>query len=357
MMAIAANCNHIATTLRELHCGNYTRELHCGPTKQYCMTRHICIEPFPQQRATKLSKQGIYKVITPSRLAARAVSAQYQSLQSLALEFLQQQGQIQASSLQAQQQFRQTLQAVLQPADLLGTARSWMPVVRSLLQSCPHLEHDSKNSSTHLSARSASLIEVARQYQSALRSDRLIDSSELYWRAAELEPVQQSLLVYGYFQPRPDELAWINKIAAPDSLFFLPASEQPLFADTQAAISWLQQQGWKTMPASDTLFSSQVLSQTCSPNAQLCCSFLVAAPLQELPEKLIAEPIETASAYAYGTFEAEIRGTLAQVKALLNEDIPAKEIAIIARDERAYGPKLIDIAWEYGGKVHFRVTL
>ena len=76
------------------------------------------------------------------------------------------------------------------------------------------------------------------------------------------------------------------------------------------------------------------------PNAALCDNFLSAKP----PE----QPIETASAHVYGTFEAEIRGTLAQVKALLNADIPAKEIAIIARDERAYGPKLIEIAWEYG---------
>jgi len=43
-----------------------------------------------------------------------------------------------------------------------------------------------------------------------------------------------------------------------------------------------------------------------------------------------------------------MRGTLAQVKALLNTGTPARDIAIIARDEVAYGPQLIDIAWEYG---------
>lgn len=296
------------------------------------MTRYIYTIPFPYQQATQLSKQGTYEVITPSRLAAHAISAQHQPLQTLALKHLQQQGQIKASPLQAQRQFRQTLQAVLQPADLLGTARAWMPAAKSLLQSCPSLSHTLEGSSANLSARTTSLIEVTQQYQSALHENGLFDTDELYWRAAELEPNQQTLLVYGYFQPRADELAWLNKTAGDGSLFFLPIDESPLFADTQAAVTWLQQQGWEMMPsAAASATSSQV---------ELCHRFLTTEP----PER----PIETAIAHTYGTFEAEIRSTLAQVKALLSEDVPAKDIAIIARDERAYGPKLIDIAWEYG---------
>ena len=295
------------------------------------MTRYIYTTPFSQQQAARLSKQGTYEVITPSRLAARAISAQHQPLQTLALKYLQQQGQIKASSLQAQKQFRQTLQEVLQPADLPGTARAWMPAAKSLLQGCPSFMQTSAGSSANLSARTTSLIEVAQQYQSTLHENGLFDADELYWRAAELEPKQQPLLVYGYFQPRADELAWLNKIAGFGSLLFLPIDESPLFADTRAAVAWLQRQGWKVMP-SDAASSP-------SANAKLCHSFLTAEPSER--------PIENAIAHTYGTFEAEVRGTLAQVKALLNEDVPAKEIAIIARDERAYGPKLIDIAWEY----------
>ena len=300
------------------------------------MTRYICTSPFPQQQATQLSKQGIYEVITPSRLAARAISAQHQPLQALALKHLQQQGQIKASLLQAQKQFRQILTEVLQPADLPGTARAWMPAAKSLLQSCPSLAQALAGSFSNLSTRTASLIEITQKYQSALHQENLFDGSELYWRAAdlksELDPEPQSLLVYGYFQPRSDELAWLNKIAGSGSLLFLPTGESPLFADTQAAIAWLQQQGWEVMS-----YSPEIASP---PAVQLCHSFLAADP----PEK----PAETAIAYTYGTFEDEIRGTLAQVKVLLNQDIPARDITIIARDERTYGPKLIDIAWEYG---------
>ena len=296
------------------------------------MTRYIYTAPFPQQQATQLSKQGNYEVITPSRLAARAISAQHQPLRAIALKYLQQQEQIKASPLQAQKQFRQTLQEVLQPADLLGTARAWMPAAKSLLQSCPSFMQASAGSFTNLSARTASLVGVAQQYQSALHESSLFDADELYWRAAELELEPQQLLVYGYFQPRADELAWLNKIAGSGSLLFLPIAESPLFADTRAAATWLQEQGWEVMPSD--------AGSSPSSNTELCHRFLTAEPPKE--------QIDTAIAHAYGTFEAEIRGTLAQIKALLNEDVPAKDIAIIARDERAYGPKLIDIAWEYG---------
>ena len=294
------------------------------------MTRYIYTAPFPQQQATELSKQGNYEIITPSRLAARAISVQHQPLQTLALKNLQQQGQIKASPLQAQKQFRQTLQEVLQPIDLLGTARAWMPAAKSLLQSCPSFMQASAG--TNLSARTASLIGVAQQYQSALHESSLFDADELYWWAAELELKPQPLLVYGYFQPRADELAWLNKIAGSNSLLFLPIDESPLFADTRAAVTWLQQQGWEVMPSD--------AGSPPSSHAELCHRFLTAEPPKE--------QVDTAIAHAYGTFEAEIRGTLAQVKALLIEDVPARDIAIIARDERAYGPKLIDVAWEYG---------
>jgi len=54
------------------------------------MTRYIFTVSFPQQQAARLSKQGTYKVVTPSRLAARAISAQHEPLQALALKHLQQ---------------------------------------------------------------------------------------------------------------------------------------------------------------------------------------------------------------------------------------------------------------------------
>lgn len=292
------------------------------------MTRFISTHFYPQQSAAQEASDSSHSVVTPSRLASRAIAAHHQPLYDTAIKALEQHSWVMASPLQAQTLFRQTVQDVLQPADLLGTARALMPVVRSLLQSSPNLECDPG----HLSARAVSLITLAQQYQTALYKDGCFDPSELYWRAAELTVEAQPLLIYGYFQPHPGELAWLDKLAASESIFFLPTEDTPLFADVQAAVRRLTKNGWSILPND--------ISPPLSASAELCQSFLGVEPLQAQPD--------TVNAYAYGTFEAEARGTLAQVKALLNADVPAREIAIIARDERTYGPKLIDIAWEYG---------
>jgi len=301
------------------------------------MTRCLYVDRFSKKQATQLSRQSQYSVITPSRPAARAILAQHLPLRALALKQLQQQGQRQASPLQSQRLFRQAVQATLQPDDLLGTARAWLPAVRSLLQSCPNLENPSASGAATLSTRTAHLIEIAKQYQAALRKAGLLDTSELYWRAAELEPARQRLLVYGYFQPQPAELAWLNKIAAADSVIFLPSSDAGLFSETKDSIDWLEQQGWEVVTSGDS-------AGDLSTSTQLYSAFLdhpaSAQAAQDLPSPV--------SACAYGTVDAEIRGTLAQVKALLSAGVSARDIAIIARDESAYGPKLIDIAWEYG---------
>ena len=293
------------------------------------MTRFICIDPFPQHRAAQFTKESNCEVITPSRLASRAIAAQHHPLYNLAVKQLERQGQRVVSPLQAQALFRSIVQDTLQPTDLLGTARAWMPAMRALLKSCSKLEASSLN----LSQRTVSLIEVAQKYQIALHEDALVDPSELYWRAAELELEPQQLLIYGYFQLQQDELAWINQIAATGSVLFLPVGGSPLFAGAQASLTGLKQKGWELMADS----SAAPLPTT----NQLCQAFLSS----QSPKSLVPR---SAAAHAYSTFDAEIRGTLAQIKVLLNEGTPAREIAIVTKDERAYGPQLIDIAWEYG---------
>jgi len=42
-----------------------------------------------------------------------------------------------------------------------------------------------------------------------------------------------------------------------------------------------------------------------------------------------------------------VRGVLARVKGLLGDGVPAKDIAIVVRDEGLYGPLLLDVAWEF----------
>ena len=293
------------------------------------MPRFIHIAPFSQLAAAPLVQQNAHTVVTPSRLACRAIKAKYQTLRSLALQQVKQQAQV-ASPIQSQAIFRKVLQAVLQlqPDDCLGMAKTWMPSVKALLESGygsqPFNTLDSCTQRTHR------LLSATAAYQTALHSEGLIDSGELYWRAAESAPEQKPLLIYGYFQPKRGELIWLNRLAASDSIIFLPQSDSELFAQTQIAVDWLIEQGWEVIEGD---------SATLPIDAPLCQVFLQSDPLQKLAGSVVV--------HSYGTFEAEVSGTLAAVKALRSAGVPAKEIVIIARDEQAYGPKLLDVAWEY----------
>ncbi|WP_204141369.1 hypothetical protein [Halomicronema sp. CCY15110] len=90
---------------------------------------------------------------------------------------------------------------------------------------------------------------MAQTFQQALHGERLIDLSELYWRAIEQSPAPQKVLVYGYFQPRRDELAWLNAIAAPDSVLLLPVPDAPLFQDVRRSVEGLVEQGCQVVTA------------------------------------------------------------------------------------------------------------
>jgi len=292
------------------------------------MARLLYINPNPFPKAAQVSRSANLSIITSSRLAARTLNIAHQPLSHSASKQLERGGWAIASTLKAQSIFRQVLQDTVQPADLLGTANAWLPTVRSLLQSSPDLSTISGT----FSARTHQLLQVTQAFQEALRKEKLIDLSELYWRAIEQAPASQKVLIYGYFQPRLDELAWMNAIAAPDSVLFLPAPDAPLFQDVQRSVEWLVTQGWEVV--TDAIKEGAIgahLSQVLIGNRG------------RFPDEGTVP-----SMHKYNTFEAEMRGTLAQVKALLNGGTPARDIAIVARDEVAYGPRLIDIAWEYG---------
>ncbi|MGB3494237.1 MAG: PD-(D/E)XK nuclease family protein [Elainellaceae cyanobacterium] len=292
------------------------------------MARFLYTSPNPYPKSAQLSELADRSVITASRLAARALNVVHQPLIHTASKQLERAGWVMASSLRAQALFRQVLQDIMQPADLLGTTNAWLPTVRSLLQSSPDLHTVSGT----FSERTHKLLQVAQAFQQALHGETLIDLSELYWRAIEQTPTPQKVLIYGYFQPRRDELAWMNAIAAPGSVLFLPAPDAFLFRDVQQSVERLVEQGW------------EVVTEASGEGA-------IAAHLSHVfigNRGRFSNEETVPSVHSYSTFESELRGTLAQVKALLNAGTPARDIAIIARDEVAYGPQLIDIAWEYG---------
>lgn len=303
------------------------------------MARFIQVGSYPDPQTLRLLDDG-YTVITASQLATRSLGVLHQSLNSVATKHLEKQGWAIASPLKTQANFRQVLQSTLNPTDLLGMANAWLPTVRSLLQSSPNLAAVYGD----FSPRTTRLLQVAQAFQASLRQEQLIDLSELYWRVLESHPTPQKVLIYGYFQPRRDELTWMNAIAAPDSFLFLPSLNAPLFQDVQKSVEWLVEQGWEAVAGESKEGAIGAhLSQVFVGNRSR-----VSGNTPPRLEGSTQNPGFSIKAHSYSTFEAEMRGTLAQVKALLNAGTSARDIAIIARDEVAYGPQLIDIAWEYG---------
>jgi len=288
------------------------------------------------------TRLGYQIVVTPSPLAARTLTKPHEHLRRLAIKALEASDQRIAPDLTAQRLFRQVVQDIVQPVDVLGTARAWLSGVRSLLQSSPNLA-----AVTDTSPRTTQLLNVARAYQTALSEKGFIDGAELYWQAANSNVTPQQVLIYGYFQPRPDELDWINALAAEESVLVLPVVDSPLFGDSQASVDWLVKKGWQVTADRPKCHSPRAsLSQIfCGTRSRVSGD-----ELEQGEQNRVQKPsfCTVTTAYAYSTLEAEARGALAQVKALLKVGTPARDIAIVARDEVAYGPKLIDMAWEYG---------
>jgi hypothetical protein len=191
--------------------------------------RHLVSQPSISDNLAELRQQKALLTITPNLHAARALGVTFYGLQNLAIDLLNRQENPLSlvSAVRSHQLLREVIREKINPQNLEGTTRTWMPTVQSFLKTCatlPKLDN--------LSERAKKLIQVAIAYQSALRSHNWVDSSEIFWRALESlqnNPQSQSLLIYGYFSPSWDEINFINAIAAEESYFYLPIAEHNLF--------------------------------------------------------------------------------------------------------------------------------
>ena len=269
------------------------------------------------QLLDRLTSSQTHQGITPNRPARRALKMPTQTLEELAQSCLQGSSQRVAPAWVVLRLLRRVVAEILDPRDLQGTVRSLRPAIQSLLQWGLDLEA----LKTVDSLRLQPLIQVTQCYRELLRHQGLLDPAELLWKAVAAKPPQKKLLIYGYFQPRPDELALMNAIAGDGSIFILPHVAQPLFAETQRSITWLQSQGWEinTPEATSHPLQAAFLNPHASGHAL----------------------------HRYPHLEAEIRGVLAQIKQHLVAGVAPQQIAVVARDESLYGPILLDVAWEY----------
>lgn len=279
-----------------------------------------CPNPESHQRFVDHSQ---VRVIAPTPQAARALRVPHQSLETLAQQSLLEKNLRVAPVLIAHRTLRTAASEVTQTSDIDGTVRALTPALKAVIRAGIDLDALEAVSSV----RTQQLARLARAYRAKLRESKLVDRAEVLWQATSLQPQRQSVLIYGYFHPRVDELAFLNAVAGNGSIMMLPCPNSAIFTDNQEAIGWLQQRGWQVEA------SPQVLP-TLGEQLQAC--FL---------DGTVGPP--GVQSHIYPHLEAEVRGVLAQVKSLLFEGVAANEIVLVARDDAFYGPTVLDVAWEY----------
>ena len=289
------------------------------------MKRIICLNSGSKQSLEKLTNRFRGKIITSKPQAARRLQVPHYDLESLARSLLFRDRLTVASPLIAYRTRRDAVREVIETSDIEGTARAQTPALQAIIRAGINPDILRETSSSHRVQQLASLVEA---YQTLLRKNRRIDSAEIFWEATHLQPERQPILVYGYFQPRLDELAFLDAIAGEGSTFILSGGNTEIFTNNREALQWLQQQGW------------------CISNGEEETPDSLGKQLQQCFLSEAAVPTGV-NFHAYSHLEAEVRGVLAQVKALLSQGVAANNIVLVARDETLYGSTILDVAWEY----------
>jgi CRISPR/Cas system-associated exonuclease Cas4 (RecB family) len=287
--------------------------------------RKLCRKIFTSDNLSiqKLITHPNLRIITPAPQAARALKVPHYSLESLGQQRLIENGIRVASGLLASRWLQTAVSEIIPTSDTEGTARAITPALQAILRAGVDLEQ----LATVGSNRTRQLAELALAYTDLLKLQGMVDPASVLWEASRIVTKRQQLLIYGYFQPRVDQLNFLNAIADDGSVIILPCPDAPLLQENRAAITWLQQQGWQIQ---EWVEKCQTLGE------QLTECFLQST-----------NPPLGVKAHIYPHMEAEVRGVLTQVKSLLYQGIPANEIVLVARDDAFYGATVLDIANEY----------
>lgn len=262
--------------------------------------------------------------ITPTRSVARSLNVPYRSLDKLAIKTIGHHKIFIAPVLTTDRTWRRIIAEKINTNDPDGTAKMLITSRQKLLRSGVDLQLLINNNSLRIRR----LAEVTYLYEQDLEKNGYIDQDQLFWKAIKYQPKPQPLLIYGYFQPQPDEVEFINLVAGENSIWVLPTGKAEFFAKNRKAIAYLESQGWQVnYQENDDKFSLGEQLQNC---------FLDQG---KLPNNV--------QCHIYPNLEAEIRGVLSQVKQLIVKGISASKIVLVTENEKAYAPLLLDIAWEY----------
>jgi CRISPR/Cas system-associated exonuclease Cas4 (RecB family) len=278
------------------------------------MHRYIVSETWKFEDLKSLAGNCNLRIITPSKAIAANLRVPHYSLESLAQSNLKREGWKIASALKS-----------LEVIDFLGMPNFYLPTIKELLANDIDLTALQKDKFD----RVKKLANLTLKYRERLRQEHYLDAAELFWQANRLNLIRHGYLFYGYFLPRRNELAFIDKIAGDNSILVLPNCDR-------TAIEFLIEKGWQL---GEGMRDEAAEINHRSLGRQLQQSWLT----KEHFALTKAVRLQT-----YPNLLAEVRGVLSQIALLLDRGIASKHIVLISRDEELYGDALIDIGWEYG---------
>lgn len=253
------------------------------------------------------NSHGHHVAITPNEEAARTLGVPPLSLEGLARRTLGEERI--AHPLLVQRLLREATEEALESPDPDGIARYLLPSIRELFRADVDLEKEPD------SPRARRALRIARTYRKLLRKHDLVDPAETLHEAACTSPWRRLIHVLGYPRLGSGEATFLDAIAGEGSAIHLPYADDSLFAENLETAQELEERGWKV----ETVPTPELWS--------------------------LGVPV---AAHAYPHFEAEVRGVLAQVKALLADGASLGDLVIVARDDAFYGPTVLSAAREYG---------
>ncbi|SDF05280.1 PD-(D/E)XK nuclease superfamily protein [Thermus arciformis] len=266
--------------------------------------------------------------VTPNRAVARRLGVPYRTLAGLARELLRDGGLLVASPYRARRLLVQAVREALAPKDPQGLAAALEGPVRTLLllaQASGQGEEALARLAKGASPRLARVARAARRYGELLRGRRLLDPVEVLPRAAALGK-RLPLRLWHYPYLGTGELAFLKGVAAPGSEVELLLPEGAWGEANRRAKEALEEVGLKVRPLE---------------LAGLGRAFLQGRGLQ-------GREADRVQALRFPDMEAEVRHVLASLKGLLREGLSPGEVALVARDDRRYGPLVAAVGFDQG---------
>lgn len=272
------------------------------------------------------------RTVTPNRRAARAVGAPAVSLEELARTLLRPLGLQYASELARWRALRRAVQDVWVPDDVDGTARVVAGTLREVLRAGLDEGRAAarERGAGPASSRLQRVLDLAGRYRDDLLGRGLVDPAEALWWVARggpggtRAPARLRLRVLGYPRIGAAEVAFLAAVCDGGSVLELPDGDDPVFRDNRAVAASLAAHGWRVERAGE---GARAVERAGAPGAATT---------------------GIRRALRFASRDAEVRFALGEVKRLLAAGTPAEAIALVARDDAAYGPPLRAVAWEYG---------